>query len=143
MEKLASGAEPSSCMNRIDVSIRNRPPAPHRPMPPMTEFESGETASPETSLFQVLSQGKRSAGPPVGPPPPPQVFADDGGGGTGAEGGLDIESGAASPEGWAAAASMPSWAPTLATWAGAGGARLGAVVLASSRALDVGSGAPC
>src|SRR5713226_3303840 len=36
---------------------------------PMIELDSAAGESPETSLYQVLSQGKRSAGPPVAPPP--------------------------------------------------------------------------
>src|SRR5712691_183887 len=39
-------------------------------MAEMIEPDSAAGESPETSLYQVLSQGKRSAGPPVAPPPP-------------------------------------------------------------------------
>jgi hypothetical protein len=44
--------------------------APQRAIPELLDSAAGE--SPETSLYQVLSQGKRSAGPPVPPPPEPQ-----------------------------------------------------------------------
>src|SRR5438477_7425411 len=53
---------------------RPRPPAPW--MTPMIELDSGAEERVETSLYQGLSQGKRSAAPPVAAPPPdPQPVA--------------------------------------------------------------------
>ena len=41
---------------------------PQEPMALVMELESEATVAPETSRYQTLSQGKRSAGPPLGPP---------------------------------------------------------------------------
>src|SRR4051812_25557979 len=60
-------------MSVAPKAIWNLLERPHPPRPwtvPMMEDDSAALESPETSRYQGLSQGKRSAGPPVSEPPP-------------------------------------------------------------------------
>jgi hypothetical protein len=59
-------------MYTIEKSISIAFPSP-KLKAPMIASDSAAGGSFDTSLYQTLSQGKRSAGPPFAPPPPPQA----------------------------------------------------------------------